>query len=396
MKQLKRNLLATTICFSLMGVSGLATASVPDITPANYDTIVGDYGQFIDAKSDKFVLSQSEWAQIQVYVEGALGLPITESSMKTAFAIPDDVPFANFQPLLEEYGRIHNTADQWKRDIYPGVIDLAFDLSSYASVHSDLIIPVLESLNEMRNADDTSEAEIYRDFAIEQLKNLKEMANNRQNRVGEVVKQLNDFSTDLETENAQLATLKTTHSEFLDDDGSALKAKVKKLEADIQDLNEEYDYNVKVSASAVAYIWFPLASIPVMGVYGDRAEKARFKRNQLQEDLAKWSKDLTYQEHVYSSFSRSTASITTIKESVEQVIPHVNELKLHWQEIDSDFNTVLELLEKSQGPRGIENAKIKLARMLTTINLGQVQKNWLAISVKAKQFAQNAYVEKAN
>ena len=129
MKKITKTLVLSTISIGLLSSFTFTSQAAPvqtnqasaeqNIPQVTYDTIIGENGVFIDLDTDNFILKQQEWYQIQAYVEGALALPVTEASMKSTLSIPNDIPFSNFQALVEQYSNIHDTAFYWKKRPLP-------------------------------------------------------------------------------------------------------------------------------------------------------------------------------------------------------------------------------------------------------------------------------------
>ena len=403
MKKIQRishKLIRSTFALSLIGAGILSQAQAETtVDPVHYDTVIGANSQFIDLGSDEFLLHQQEWYTIQAYVEEALRLPVTETSMINAFAIPADVPFTNFQALLEEYQEVNVTADSWNRTIYPGMVDLALKLSNYADTHSLFIAPLLDSLVAMKTAalsQDLAGAEVQRQTAIALLNILKSYAVARQADTAKAETDLLNFAADIAMQSGQLDQLRTTHAEYLLDDGSDLKRRIAEIQARVNQLNAEYDKYVTIASTTVTYAWIPfygiLAAVPVAGVYGDKAEKARKERNQLKDDIKALEQELGYKENIYLSYQESYKSIIGIENKVRAAIPHVNKLKGHWQGINADFDTMLELISSTEGVNGLENAIALVGSITAQISVAQIQTEWQEISAKATKFAQNAYI----
>ena len=116
MKKITKTLVLSSISIGLLSSFALTSQAAPvqinqasaeqNIPQVTYDTIIGENGVFIDLETDNFILKQQEWYQIQAYVEGALALPVTEASMKSTLSIPNDIPFSNFQALVEQYSNL--------------------------------------------------------------------------------------------------------------------------------------------------------------------------------------------------------------------------------------------------------------------------------------------------
>ncbi|MEZ8018372.1 alpha-xenorhabdolysin family binary toxin subunit A [Vibrio splendidus] len=374
-----------------------AEQNIPQIT---YDTIIGENGVFIDLETDNFILKQQEWYQIQAYVEGALALPVTEASMKSTLSIPNDIPFSNFQALVEQYSSIHDTAFYWKKDLYPSIVDLSLSLANYAQIKDYMLNPLSDALNEMLTKafsplpEDIEAVERNRKMAIAYLKSLQNFSMRYQQEVSDVGGSLLEFSATLDTQKLQLDVLEGTHNGYLSDDGSALQQRVNDINARITQLNKDYTHYVTVASTAVTYAWFPLVAGPIMGVFGDKAEKARKLRNELQNEVKELQEQLTYTQKIYNSYHRSSESIDVISQQIENAIPHINKLKLNWQKMNADFTSLLVALEQAQDNADIMKDDTMLGAIGALANTTVAESNWTNISEKAKSFANNAYIQK--
>jgi hypothetical protein len=374
-----------------------AEQNIPQIT---YDTIIGENGVFIDLETDNFILKQQEWFQIQAYVEGALALPVTEASMKSTLSIPNDIPFSNFQALVEQYSSIHDTAFYWKKDLYPSIVDLSLSLANYAQIKDYMLNPLSDALNEMLAKafsplpEDIEAVERNRKMAIAYLKSLQNFSMRYQQEVSDVGGSLLEFSATLDTQKLQLDVLEGTHNGYLSDDGSALQQRVNDINARITQLNKDYTHYVTVASTAVTYAWFPLVAGPIMGVFGDKAEKARKLRNELQNEVKELQEQLTYTQKIYNSYHRSSESIDVISQQIENAIPHINKLKLNWQKMNADFTSLLVALEQAQDNADIMKDDTMLGAIGALANTTVAESNWTNISEKAKAFANNAYIQK--
>lgn len=270
-----------------------------------------------------------------------MALPVTEASMKSTLSIPNDIPFSNFQALVEQYSNIHDTAFYWKKDLYPSIVGLSLSLANYAQIKDYMLNPLSDALNEMLAKafsplpEDIEAVERNRKLAIAYLKSLQNFSMGYQQEVVDVGDNLLDFSARLDSQKLQLDVLEGTHSEFLSDDGSALQQRVNDINARITQLNKDYTHYVTVASTAVTYAWFPLVAGPIMGVYGDKAEKARKLRNELQSEVKELQEQLTYTQKIYNSYHRSSESIEIISQQIENAIPHINKLKLDWQKMNA-------------------------------------------------------------
>ncbi|MFA0497083.1 alpha-xenorhabdolysin family binary toxin subunit A [Vibrio sp. 10N.222.54.B11] len=410
MKKITKTLVLSSISIGLLSSFAFTSQAAPvqinqasaeqNIPQVTYDTIIGENGVFIDLDTDNFILKQQEWYQIQAYVEGALALPVTEASMKSTLSIPNDIPFSNFQALVEQYSNIHDTAFYWKKDLYPSIVGLSLSLANYAQIKDYMLTPLSDALNEMLAKafsplpEDIEAVERNRKMAIAYLKSLQNFSMKYQQEVSDVGGSLLEFSATLDTQKLQLDVLEGNHNGYLSDDGSALQQRVNDINARITQLNKDYTHYVTVASTAVTYAWFPLVAGPIMGVYGDKAEKARKLRNELQNEVKELQEQLTYTQKIYNSYHRSSESIEMISQQIENAIPHINKLKLNWQKMNADFTSLLVALEQAQDNADIMRDDTMLGAIGALANTTVAESNWSNISEKAKAFANNAYIQK--
>ncbi|WDD98538.1 alpha-xenorhabdolysin family binary toxin subunit A [Thalassomonas actiniarum] len=399
-KKISHQFIRSTFALSLISASILSPAQAEiTVEPIHYDTVIAANGQFMDVDTDEFLLHQQEWYTIQAYVQEALRLPITQSAMVSAFAIPSSVAFSNFQALLNEYKLIHATANDWNSSIYPSVVNLALKLGNYADIHRLIIAPLIDSLMAMKEAaqaNDPIAGEAQRNTAVALLTMLQAEAQTRQAETAKAESDLLGFAADIARQSGQLDQLRTTHSEYLQDDGSALKSQIATLNARVRQLNADYDHYVTVAATTASYAWIPffglIAAGSVAGVYGDKAEKARKERNQVLADISVLQQQLTYKENIYASYQKSHQSVIDLENKIRTAVLHINKLKGHWQGINSDFDTILESITATQGVNGLDNAIALVGSITAQASVGQIQTQWQQISVKASKFVENAYI----
>ncbi|NVN79871.1 MULTISPECIES: alpha-xenorhabdolysin family binary toxin subunit A [unclassified Vibrio] len=409
MKKITKTLVLSSISIGLLSSFAFTSQAAPvqinqasaeqNIPQVTYDTIIGENGVFIDLDTDNFILKQKEWYQIQAYVEGALALPVTEASMKSTLSIPNDIPFSNFEALVQQYSSIHDTAFYWKKELYPSIVDLSLSLANYVQIKDFMLNPLSDALNEMLAKafsplpEDIEAVERNRKVAIAYLKSLQSFSMRYQQEVSDAGDNLLEFSATLDTQKLQLDVLEGTHNGCLSDDGSALQQRVNDINARITQLNKDYTHYVTVASTAVTYAWFPLVAGPIMGVYGDKAEKARKLRNELQNEVKELQEQLTYTQKIYNSYHRSSESIDMISQQIENAIPHINKLKLNWQKMNADFTSLLVALEQAQNNADIMKDDAMLGAIGALANTTVAESNWSNISEKAKAFANNAYIQ---
>lgn len=403
---MKKTFLLSSICLSLIstGVNATLFNNGPSkqinttIEKISVKAITADDGVFIDTDSDEFLLERKEWQQIKAYVESALKLPTTEAAMRSLFKIhSDEVEFSRFEAVLDQYKDIKSSARHWDTALYPDIVSLALSLGNYNNIRERFTQPLTDNLNIIINkafsTDDESQKELEkaRQLAIVYLSTLKSFSEQYQNQAAKAHSDLLEYATQMEEQRQQLQVLLDTHGQELENDGSALKEKLTTLNDEITKLNAEYDHYVAVSASAVVYVWAPMFSLPVMGAFGKYAEDVRYKRNRILEEVEVLSQKLSTREKIYASYDASAKSIDQIHTKLNEALPHVNNLKLHWQKINTEFDSLILALKNASGEGSILQSDSFLGAAHTLANTATIESNWSEISRKAKRFAENAY-----
>lgn len=407
MTVLKKKMIISAICI------GLSTACMAPLSFANdnpyednveighisYKTITGENGAFMDTDTDEFVLNQKEWFEIQSYVEGALGLPKTKQSMVKAFDIKDGVQFSDFEPLLTEYQSVYNSAYYWKNALYPHIVDLALSIGNYTDIQNYMLQPLANQFNVILSKsnstypEDMAAVEQARQMSLAYLQMLANFSHLNQAKADNATRELLEYATQMEAQKAQLETLRATHAQYTEDDGSDLQARVNELNNRVKTLNEQYIDYVVISSTAVTYSWVPVIAIPIMGIYGDKAEKARKLRNELTKEVAELKEKLSTTQKVHNSYKKSVQSIDEISEKINAALPHVTALKLHWQKINVDFDSLITALTAAEKNAQLLNNNAFIAAIGAMANTSIAERNWKNISDKARAFANKAYVK---
>ena len=403
---MKKTFLLSTICLSLISTgvnaklfsNGPSTQLNTTIEEISVKAITADDGVFIDTDSDEFLLERKEWQQIKAYVESALKLPTTEAQMRSLFKIhSDEVEFSRFEAVLDQYNDIKSSARHWDTALYPDIVSLALSLGNYNGIRERFTQRITDSLNiiidKAFSTDEESQIELEkaRQIAIALLSTLQSFSEQYQHQAAKAHSDLLEYATQMEEQRQQLQVLLDTHGQELENDGSELKEKLATLNNQITDLNAEYDHYVAVSATAVVYVWAPMFSLPVMGAFGKYAEDVRYKRNRILEEVEVLSQKLSTREKIYASYDASAKSIDQMYTKLNDAIPHINDVKLHWQKINTEFKSLIIALNNAQGKGSILQSNSFLSAAHTLANTTTIESNWSEISRKAKRFVENAY-----
>jgi len=412
-KLVQKKMAISVLSLCILGVSNISLAQIDDVagssassisTTQASDLLIGlaphevlsdADGQYIDMDSDTFLLSRSEWVNIQVYIQNSLSLPITQLSMINSFALPEKYNFDDFKPLLEQYKEINSTADSWNRTIYPSVVQLANNLANYSDRYTTFIGPLTVAINNLKNAivdGDEGKLAQAKEFAVLLLNMLKDDAETRKTAADLVMTNMNTFNGDVEHQKGQLKLLSNTQAAYLLDDGSATKLQIANLQTRVAALNATYNQDVEIATTTLVY-----ASIPILGwaiaptiatVYGIKAEDARKERNLILEEVNELQTTLSSEESAYGSFQMANSSVTIIKENVDRASVSIGKIVRTWGEISGNIDSII------YSVNSINLNSTNTDFMYINLNsLDAVKKSWQVTSELAREFVQNAYVE---
>ena len=393
-----RSFKMSLLALSIVGSTLLHAQTVAEIPPLDYDTIQGNFegdSLFLDTGSDTSLLSTTEWYQIQAYATAAIALPKTEASLRTLTKFPANDEFTfQYQNLLTEFTNINQSGHDWNSNIYPSIVDLALQLANYSDIHPQLIQPLMDQLTQLQQnafAYNLSAAATNRDAALSFLNVLKNFTHIQQQATTKAVEDLKQFSADVESQKAQLDITEGDFSTLLNSDSiSTLRNNISLLNSEIagyrSDLSEA-KRNIGLCA-----IGGPLVLTICGSIEGARKVRLDNLIEDINNQINAANASLEHAVNFAASYEIAHSNINEMLTHIENALPQLKKVQLHWQGLESDFDSLTTSLNSLDSEDALRNANLVVAGIVSSPLAGTVGPKWLEISNKARQFAQNAYV----
>ncbi|PKG39118.1 alpha-xenorhabdolysin family binary toxin subunit A [Psychromonas sp. Urea-02u-13] len=396
-KQLRRFKMSL-LALSIVGSTCLYAQSITEIPPLDYDTIQGELegdSLFIDTGSDTSLLSTTEWYQIQAYATAAISLPTTEASLRTLTKFPVNDAFTyEYESLLTEFTNIHRSGNDWNSTIYPGIVDLALQLANYGDIHPQLILPLMDQITQLQtNAimGNLTVAATNRDAALSFLGVLQSFTSAQQQATSNAVEELKQFAADVEAQKAQLDVIEGNFSTLLNSETiSTLRENVRLLNQEIagyrSDLSEA-KRNIGLCA-----IGGPLVLTICGSIEGARKVRLDNLIAEVNTQINDANANLEHAVNLGASYELAHSNINEMLIHIENALPQLKKVQLHWQSLESDFDSLTTSLSSLDSEDALRNANLLVAGIVSSPLAGVVGPKWKEISSKARRFAQNAYV----
>jgi len=386
------------LALSIVGSTLLHAQTVTEIPPLDYDTIQGNFegdSLFLDTGSDTSLLSTTEWYQIQAYATAAIALPKTEASLRTLTKFPANDEFTfQYQNLLTEFTNINQSGYDWNSKIYPSIVDLALQLANYGNIHPQLIQPLMNQLTQLQQnafAYNLSAAATNRDAALSFLNVLKNFSHKQQQATTKAVEDLKQFAADVEAQKAQLDVIEGDFSTLLS------SATISTLRENIRLLNDEIaGYRSDLSEAkrniGLCAIGGPLVLTICGSIEGARKVRLDNLIEEIDNQINAANTSLEHAVNLAASYELAHSNINDMLTHIENALPQLKKVQLHWQGLESDFDSLTTSLNSLDSEDALRNANLVVAGIVSSPLAGTVGPKWLEISNKARQFAQNAYV----
>ena len=101
---------------------------------------------------------------------------------------------------------------------------------------------------------------------------------------------------------------------------------------------------------------------------------------------------LKHAVNLAGSYELAHSNINDMLTHIENALPQLKKVQLHWQGLESDFDSLTISLNSLDSDNALRNANLLVAGIVSSPIAGAVGPKWQEISTKARQFAQNAYV----
>jgi hypothetical protein len=347
----------------------------------------------LQSGGEQFLLNRAEWLTIQVYVENALRLPITEAAMRSAVQLLPADSFEPFRAIVEVYAQIYAHCKEWRDETFPESVTLAGDIVSYNRAVPRYYGGLLPHINALiKDPDDA--AAMKNVTAI--LTRLSGEAATRAAHAARVADMVERFAEATEADQKKLGTPGNPGlvDEYRKSHG-AQSAEAKELEAKLaearrlmQEAHDEYVRDTIIAATTPAYLWVPVAGwmiAPVVaGVFTDKALKALRLEERARAEVDRLQGRIAQNVRVMHHIELAQAGILKIKDSMDAALPPIRKIRDTWSTIAADFKDLIGQLEQSREDADLpQTLKAEIELEIDT---------WAALAKRADEYRTNAYI----
>lgn len=335
-----------------------------------------------------FLLSSSEWFALQRYVEEALQLPTTEEAMRKSLKLSQSDDLTQFQPIYEAYAKVYEHCNTWKAETFPETVALANDIVHYGNDAPTYYEPILEYANVLKKNPNDSEA---KEALTAILNILSQQATEYATRAQEVYVKIEQFANDSGKDKQVLTPLYQQFNSQFGSESEEVQRLVGELAAlknQVDTLNKEYEYDVKVAATSPTYAWvLPpfglIAAASVAGVYGEKATKTKKKIALALAQIKETNEQLQRATRLMATLHFASQGMNNILQSLSAALPVIQHIQSAWFSIAKDLNHIIEIIDKKieAAPAVIMNLGVKNA-----IN------QWTLTANKANDYVAHAFI----
>lgn len=341
-------------------------------------------------KDSPFLLSQQEWYAIQRYVMSVLQLPDDEKKMRKDLAtgpvekIPYIGPFDEFKDLLTGYQRIIPHVKNWKENIFPRTVQLAQDISNYATsarTYYSALIPPIDTLF----LDPGNEAAKNRIASL--CTKLAKEAKDNEDRATEVYKDISEFAQQTSDDEILLKNLFQQYEAKYGKHGALIAANKKEMDslaAKIEQQNKEYEHACIVAETTPTYAWIVFwVALIVASIYGDKAAKLKHEID-VKKDRIKQLKDEEQRAiALMGTLNVALKGLVDIQDKIAAALPSIQKIKGVWNAIGSDLNKIGKIIKQDI----LEEADLKDLGVENAIAM------WQECKLKSDSYQAHAFID---
>ncbi|WP_391088012.1 alpha-xenorhabdolysin family binary toxin subunit A [Vibrio sp. NH-UV-68] len=359
-----------------------------------------------ETNQESFVLSTDEWVAIQIFAAAARTLPITEEDMHNAFQLGSLDFGSNYKELLSSYQSVHDTSGQWLNagGYRDQMVGLATDIVIYSDdvlTGSKNISSVVEKIWLAILKNDLALGDSY--LTVTRILLEKMLTNTQEyyDKADDLSIKLTGFINILNKEYQDLKVVQSKNSDILQNDGSATKDEIDKLQDRVEEVNRKYSKWVKVATtspvySTVAVPFGLIASISTASVGTAKAIALKNEIKFIKEDIDNLTKRLKTEELTYASWQLANSSITNTRDQLSEALNALEKLKGAWVLVVAQLEAALEGIQEANSEDVISNPNLLTALTLTAQELGYLENRWEEIKDSTEDWVRNAYVTQSN
>jgi len=365
-------------------------------TPTTQPSIgPGDLNQPGTTGGRPFLLSRTEWIQIQTYVTDALNLPTTDSLLRTTLgpAAPSDL--SDFKPLLACYGTINTHCATWQNTTFPATVSLADDIYDYGTNKAPVYYPAIQKEADVLTNDPNNDTAKKALVAI--LQNLQTQAQGFSDRAAGVAKQVQQFALDTAADQTALlgsdgnGGLKKRYNDEYGTTSQDVQNLTKELQAQkiaLKADNDAYNHDVIVAATTPTYAWVPpfgpVAAAIVAGIYTKRAIDDLDKAKAAADKIKNLNDQLRADANLLITIHAAENGITTIALALAAALPVIQKVQGIWSAIASDLTKIIGVIQTDIG---------QALPIIMNLGIDEAVTDWKNVANEANDYRVNAFVK---
>lgn len=340
-----------------------------------------------------FLLQDSSFLKIQVYVNNGLALPVTEDSFRTSIKADAGADMSEFAPIINAYKNIRSHVSEWQNTTFPMVVSLASDIVQYNN-KVPVFYGAITKLADMIDEDPGNENLTKKLLRL--IDNLSQEAKQREENAKHVFDEVSEFANETKQDGIILsgADGKSGLIKSFDDKYGETSEHIKQYRKDqenaiklLESAEDDYAHDVTVAATTPTYAWFypigTISAVVVAGVYGKRATDALETIKTQRAEVSRLSSEIAQAVSLMDDLHFAQRGLFHINESLQRALPAIEKIKGGWKAISDDLVNVGQILKKDI--REMDN-------MLRSLGVDAAIRQWNSIAGAANNYRANAFV----
>lgn len=340
------------------------------------------------SQDNRFMLSQSEWLAIQVYVAASMVLPTNDDQMRKALQLESNDDVKQFKDLESAYQDIQSHCTVWRDTTFPATVSLADDIVHYngkVKVYYGALTPIINALQQ--NPDNDLMKRKLNAVLDTLAKQAKQYSDNAQNVYNDVKTFADETQTDLHTVTQLQASYQSKYG-AQSEDRKQLEKDLKDWKNTLQEATDEYNHDVVVAATSPAYAWvLPpiglIAAATVSGIYGAKATAAKRKMEAARDQINNLQKEIRRDVLLMQYIENAQTSMTSIKDKMTPALASVQKIQGIWSAIHSDLNNICNIIEQDIR---------KAIPLIMDLGVQEAIDAWAKVAGEADAYRTNAFI----
>ncbi len=342
-----------------------------------------------------FILSKTEWIEIQTYVTDALALPTNDSEFKKSLGAGAPSDLSDFKQLIQAYQDINSHCTTWQKTTFPNTVNLASTVYDYGTNKAPVYYPpILKEAKILENDPDNEDAKKALKAILD---NLQGTANDYAGQASAAQKEIQDFADNTQKDKTTLVGPKGDKGlvKYYNDKYGKTSKDVEEINKELtaqrtilDAANKEYNHDVVVAATTPSYAWiWPLGTIAaavVAGVYGHKAVEALDRAKAAQAKIDNLTDKLAADANLMIAIHSAQIGMNTIVQSLSAALPVIQKIQGVWGGIASDLANISKLIDSDIR---------KVPPIIMNLGVDEAVKAWHNVAQVANAYRINAYVK---